>query len=248
MSSFGSVELPSGRKIKITSLVREAAAEIAQERSPAVSPAPPRATAKKPSRKRRRKNSESPGRWKRVCAFADCGAFIAGDPTLPEATSHGYCRECAAKEIAKIRARPKKPRQNPDEDLRELERLARRGDRAARTRLQAERRRRGLPGGHTPESSRGLYGKARDLSRHAPDRDSPGVWTNEDARIAVRETFNGFDIEDLDTGVVRGMGDGVDMFTDRRDRSLWPGTREFNEAMRREVEGNAGELREAYFG
>ena len=137
---------------------------------------------------------------------------------------------------------------NPDEDLRDLERRARQGDRAARARLRAERRRRDLPGGHLPESSRGLYGKARDLSRHAPDREHPGEWVNEEERIHVYETSSDFQVEDIDTGESRGMGDGVDMFHDRRDHSLWPGTREFNEAMAWQVEHDAAELREAYFG
>jgi len=139
-------------------------------------------------------------------------------------------------------------KQNPDEDLRDLERRVREGDRAARARLQAERRRRGLPGGHLPESSRGLYKSARDLSKHAPDSSPAEGWVNEDARIRVYETSSDFQIEDLDTGESRGMGDGADMFHDRRDRALWPGTREFNEAMANEVERSGGELREAYFG
>jgi len=80
------------------------------------------------------------------------------------------------------------------------------------------------------------------------DRGHPGVWENEDEQIRVYETSSDFQIEDLLTGVSRGMGDGTHMFYDDLDRPLAPGTIAFNRAMEDYVKREGRLLREAYFG
>lgn len=138
---------------------------------------------------------------------------------------------------------------NPDEDIRDLERRAAEGDPSALRRLRIERRRRGMPSGVTWKGAKEIMRTARGLRGSMSERAPAEGWTNERYRIRVFETFHDYEIEDLDTGVARGMGDGVDMFSDPSDRGgLAPGTAAFNEAMAREVANNGAELREAYFG
>ena len=81
------------------------------------------------------------------------------------------------------------------------------------------------------------------LPENSPDEG----WVNPDAEIHVYETSSGYEIEDLRTGEERGMGDGVDMYSDASGRSLRPGTRAFNAAMEEDVAKDAWQLREAYF-
>jgi hypothetical protein len=189
-------------------------------------------------------DKSEPGTTRVICAW--CGAHIRGPESATAKTSHGICRVCYAKEVP-TRPYPDEKKSNPDEDLRDLERLAAEGDPFALKKLRAARRRLGLPSGVTWRGAKGRLKTAREVVQHMPESSGAG-WTNEEYRIHVYETSRDFQIEDLDTGESRGMGDGVDMFTTASGRSLWPGSVPFNQAMTRMVARDGAQLREAYFG
>lgn len=67
-------------------------------------------------------------------------------------------------------------------------------------------------------------------------------------RLEIYEAVNGFYIRDSLTNDTKGMGDGVDMYTDKDGHILLPSSKAFYAALRKDARYNKWQLMEAYFG
>ena len=70
--------------------------------------------------------------------------------------------------------------------------------------------------------------------------------------LLIQEASNGFYIYKVlnfnTLGDCVGMGDGVDMLFDENEEALWPGTKEFNDALKLDLRANYEIYLNAYFG
>ena len=71
--------------------------------------------------------------------------------------------------------------------------------------------------------------------------------TSKDGRITVYETSSDFQVTLNATGETRGMGDGVDRYTDNSGDSVMVGTPDFYELLKDEADYETQELIDAYF-
>lgn len=68
-------------------------------------------------------------------------------------------------------------------------------------------------------------------------------------RFRWQECFNGFVVQDTQTGATRGIGDGVDMFCDSDGEDcLMPGTQRFYDALNGYFDNEQTTIAEEYFG
>lgn len=68
-------------------------------------------------------------------------------------------------------------------------------------------------------------------------------------RFRWGECFNGYTVQDTQTGTTRGMGDGVDMFCDAEGEDcLIPGTQRFYDALNGFFDNEQTTIAQEYFG
>lgn len=96
------------------------------------------------------------------------------------------------------------------------------------------------------------YPELTDAPRVVLQENSDGFVTGRTAiayadGLAIFETGSGHYIENLGTGGIHWMSDGVDMYTDDNGNSIWPGTSEFYRAAQADLELGSADYWEAYF-